>query len=78
MAKRWELNYEELERDYTAKVKYLEKEVGELHEDDTVMDEGTFDSFVNEVTTEEVKRFIDEDLPFWLRPIVKYFARYYY
>ncbi len=78
MAKRLEMNFEELEQNWNAKVEYVEKEVGELRENDTVIDEGTFDSFVNEVAVEEVKRFIQDYVPFWLRPIVKYFARYYF
>lgn len=77
MAKRLEMNFEELEQNWNAKVEYVEKEVGELRENDTVIDEGTFDSLVNEIAMEEIHRFVDE-LPFWLKPIVKYFNKYYF
>lgn len=77
MASRITLNFEELSKDINAKEKFLYTDVNSLREDDLVICSITFDCLVDEFISEGIRGFIEE-LPTWLKPIVKKYATYYY
>lgn len=77
MASRITLNFEELSQNWNVKERFLYTDIGNIREDDVVICQLTFDCLVDEFISEGIRGFID-DLPSWLKPIVKSFAEYYY
>ena len=77
MASRITLNFEELSKDINAKEKFLYTDIKSIREDDLVICQITFDCLVDEFIAEGIRGFIEE-LPKWLRFVVKKYAYFYY